>query len=278
MFVVMIIGLGASIVRTTSPNDYGNALAAYIAWGLAVMIGIYIAGGISGAHLNPALSITLWVYRGFPFSLCAKYITAQLLGAIAASGVIYFLYEDAIKDYAKSDVIKAGPAFYTQPRDGLSVPAAFFTEFFATAIAAASVLALGDDTNAPPGAGMSALIIGLLITALCTAFSYNTGTCLNPARDLAPRIIVYAAGFGSEVFTQFNYWWIWGPWCGTISGALSGAFFYDALIFTGGESPLNYPNKQLRDRVYDWFEVRGKSRAGRGKERPGLGQGVLDMA
>lgn len=264
--VFMTIGLSASVVHTTSQNAYENILAAYLAWGFGVMIGIYIAGGVSGAHLNPALSIVLSVYRGFPWSLCWQYIVAQLLGTITASGIVYGLYRDAIMEFAAADVARAGPAFYTQPRDGLSDTAAFFTEFVATAIAAGSVLALGDDGNAPPGAGMHAFIIGLMVTSLCMAFSYNTGTCLNPARDLGPRLIVWAAGFGDEVMTLRSYWFIWGPWCGTISGGIFGAAVYDTMIFIGGESPVNYPTGTLRHHL-PWREARVKSKMGRGKDK-----------
>lgn len=262
--VFMTIGLCGSIVHMTSEDDYGNLLSAYLAWGLGVMIGIYVAGGISGGHLNPALSILLSIFRGFPWSLCWQYIVAQMLGAITASGVVYGLYRDAIQQYAAADKSRAGPAFWTAPREGLSNASAFFTEFVATGILAGSVLALGDDSNAPPGAGMHAFIIGLLITALCMAFSYNTGTCLNPARDFGPRLITWAAGFGTEVFTLHDWWWIWGPWVGTISGGIMGAFLYDAFIFNGGESPLNYPTGRLRGRVHLWREARGKSKTGRG--------------
>ncbi len=263
----MIIGLCGSVVRTTATNDYGNLLTAYLVWGLAVMIGIYIAGGVSGGHLNPSVSIMLSVFRGFPWSLCWQYIVAQMLGAIVASAIVYGLYKDAIMDYAASDVARVGPAFWTTPRDGLSATAAFFTEFTATAIASGSILALGDDRNSPPGAGMHAFIIGLLVSALCMAFSYNTGTALNPARDFGPRLITWAAGFGSEVFTLHSWWWIWGPWGGTISGALVGACFYDGLIFLGGESPINYPFEQgLTGRIKEWKERRNVSKMGRGKD------------
>jgi len=114
---------------------------------------------------------------------------------------------------------------------------------------------------------MHAFIIGLLVSALCMAFSYNTGTALNPARDFGPRLITWAAGFGSEVFTLHSWWWIWGPWGGTISGALVGACFYDGLIFLGGESPINYPFEQgLTGRIKEWKERRNVSKMGRGKD------------
>lgn len=256
--VFMIIGLSGSIVHMAARDDYGNLLTAYLAWGLGVMIAIYVAGGISGAHLNPTISIILSIFRGFPWHLCWQYILAQMLGAILASGIVYGIYQDAIRQFAASDIARAGPAFWTQPREGLSDVAAFFTEFVATGIATGSILAMGDDRNTPPGAGMHAFIIGLLVTALCMAFSYNTGTCLNPARDFGPRLITWAAGFGSNVFTLHNWWWIWGPWVGTLTGGITGASLYDILIFVGGESPVNYPRGRLRERFNGWKEIREK--------------------
>lgn len=73
-----------------------------------------------------------------------------------------------------------------------------------------AILALGDDSNAPPGEGMAAFIIGLLATALCMAFGYNTRAYLNPARDFGPRLVALAAGYRPSIFTAANYWWLWG--------------------------------------------------------------------
>ncbi|OQU96866.1 hypothetical protein CLAIMM_02888 [Cladophialophora immunda] len=152
--VFMTLGLSGSIVHMTAGSDYGSLLTAYMAWGFGVMMGIYIAGGISGAHLNPTISVVLSIFRGFPWRLCWQYIAAQFLGSITAAALVFGLYSDAIDQYTASDIARVGPAFYTQPRGGLSNVAAFFNEFVATGIAACSVLALGDDDNAPPGAGI----------------------------------------------------------------------------------------------------------------------------
>jgi aquaglyceroporin related protein, other eukaryote len=89
---------------------------------------------------------------------------------------------------------------------------------------------------------MSAFIVGLLSIALEMAFAYNTGTCLNPTRDLGPRLVTWCAGFGTSVFTLHHYWFIWGSWVSPILGGLFGAVVYDSLIFVGGESPINYPH------------------------------------
>ncbi|KAG0650257.1 hypothetical protein D0Z07_3322 [Hyphodiscus hymeniophilus] len=261
--IAVLIGLCTNLAVQTSANTSGIYLSTNWAWGLGVMIGIYIAGGISGGHLNPAISLMLSLYRGFPFRKALVYITAQVLGAFFAGLIAYGVYRDAIVSF---DLLGGQPAtetgatqplglftggsgksFFTQPAPFASVGAGFINEFVATAILACAVLALGDDSNAPPGAGMHALIVGLVVTVLTMAFGYNTGACMNPARDFGPRIATAAVGYGSEVFTTKNAWWIYGAWGATISGALVGGFLYDVAIFVGGESPVNYPRSKKRE-------------------------------
>ncbi|KAH6674875.1 aquaporin-like protein [Halenospora varia] len=260
--VQLTLGFCADLVVVTSASKAGNEETTDWAWGLATMVGIYIAGGISGAHLNPAISIMLWIYRGFPLRKVPSYVFAQILGAFIAALLAFGLYRTNIMEYAStlstttptvagSDTLAA---FVTYPRYAwINPPTAFFTEFVGTAFLAVTVLALGDDTNAPPGAGMSAFILGLVITVLSMAFGYNTGAAMNPARDLGPRLACWAVGYGGNVDLWGNHaYWIWGPWCGTISGAIVGAFLYDAAIFVGGESPVNYPRRRIKRANKKW--------------------------
>lgn len=242
----MLIGLCGNLTHLTAENQYGNFLTADLSWGIGVMLGINLAGGVSGAHLNPAVSIMLSIYRGFPVRMCFVYILAQFLGAFAAAVIAYGLYHDAIMHFTPGKLIpmETGIGFYTQPQPWLSPAAAFFNEFVATGVLCGTILALGDDSNAPPSAGMAAFIISLLVTSLCMVFGYNTGACLNPVRDLGPRLVALAAGYGHTTFTGSDFWWIWGPWGACISGAIAGAGAYDIFVFVGGESPINYPRKR----------------------------------
>ncbi|KAF4610411.1 hypothetical protein G7Y89_g15708 [Cudoniella acicularis] len=213
--VQLTLGFCADLTVATSNSKAGNEATTDWAWGLATMVGIYIAGGISGAHLNPAISIMLWIYRGFPIRKVPIYMFAQLLGAFLAGLIAFGLFQKDIIAYGGSDLANSGTlsAFITYPRnDWIDPSTAFFTEFTATSILAVAVLALGDDTNAPPGAGMNAFVLGLIITVLSMAFGYNTGAAMNPARDLGPRLAVLAVGYGSNVFK--GRYWIYGPWSG----------------------------------------------------------------
>lgn len=143
------------------------------------MLSIYITGGISGGHLNPAMTISLSVYRGFPSRRCCEYVLAQTLGGLVAGAVAYGLYHDAIFNAANvnqetpGQILQTG--LYTIPKPFVHPVTAFFTEFIGSGIFVCTVLALGDHTNAPPGAGMQAFIIGILIALLCMAISYTTG-------------------------------------------------------------------------------------------------------
>ncbi|EPE26906.1 Aquaporin-like protein [Glarea lozoyensis ATCC 20868] len=254
VIVQLTLGFCANLAVTTSNGSAGVADTTCWAWGLATMVAIYIAGGISGAHLNPAISLMLYIYRGFPLRKIPIYVFAQLLGAFIAALIAFGVFRADIVNYGGANLATGHTlsSFITYPRHvWIDASTAFFTEFTATSILAVAVLALGDDANAPPGAGMSALIIGLLITVLSMAFGYNTGCAMNPARDLGPRLAVLALGYGGGN-TFGNSYWVWGPWCATISGAIFGAFLYDALIFVGGESPVNYPRKRIKRAGTKW--------------------------
>lgn len=173
----LTIGFCADLVVTCSRSS--ATTNTNWAWGLATMIGIYIAGGISGAHLNPAMSIMLWIYRGFPLRKVPSYAIAQTLGAFLAALISFGLFRTSIFAYAETTELAntdTVSAFITYPRNSWVDPAtAFFTEFVGTTIMAVVVLALGDDSNAPPGAGMNAFVMGLVVSVLSMAFSYNTG-------------------------------------------------------------------------------------------------------
>lgn len=217
------------------------------------MTAIYIAGGISGAHLNPAMSIMLYIYRGFPLSKIPSYVVAQVLGAFSATLIAFAIFQPGLIALNQPNLGIGGTAnnFITSARaDWVSNQIAFSTEVVGTTILAIVVLALGDDANAPPGAGMNAFIIGLVIVVLSIAFGWNTGLAMNPVRDFGPRLALFALGYGKELFT--DGYWFKVAWLGPITGAILGGFLYDAAIFTGGESPVNYPAKRMKRATIKW--------------------------
>lgn len=178
--VAMTLGLCAGLSTYTSQSQAGSFASLAAAWGFGFMIAIYISGGVSGGHLNPAITISLCVWRGFPPRKCVVYILAQIVGAITAGGFAYAIYHDAIVSSAAMQQVSQGEsqaaqALLTMPKEFVKPATAFFNEFLGSAILVGAILALGDDTNAPPGAGMQAFIVGILITVLVMALGYNTG-------------------------------------------------------------------------------------------------------
>ncbi|PLB53653.1 putative aquaporin [Aspergillus steynii IBT 23096] len=276
--VTMLIGLCATLAIGTGGSQAGDRLALYWAWGLAVMVGIYISGGVSGGHLNPAISIALWVFRGFPGRLCSYYVIAQILGALTAGGLAYCIYRDSILALAPTTPMGAtGIGFYTEPLSYVRNVTAFFNEFVSAAILICTIFAMGDGGNAPPGAGMHSFIIGLLILVLCVGFGFNTGGVFNPARDLGPRLVALMAGYGGSTFTERDGWWFWGAWLATTTGALAGAAVYDVFVFIGGESPVNYPPAR-RKRAFLKRALKWRKRLGlRRKRIPQLEEGLKDL-
>lgn len=176
----MTIGLCATLSNFTSSGQAGSYTAQSAAWGFGFMVAIYTTGGVSGGHLNPAISIALSVFRGFPARRTLIYIGAQLLGAITAGGVAYLIYHDAILEVAATEKVPqnqsvAAQALITAPKPFVHPATAFFTEFVGSAILVGVLVALGDDNNAPPGAGMNAFIVGVLISIVVLALGSNTG-------------------------------------------------------------------------------------------------------
>jgi aquaglyceroporin related protein len=242
MVVFMFLGISANLSVYVSQDKSGSQQTVWWTWGFAVMIGIYIAGGSSGAFLNPMIVVVLAVFRGFPARRIPVYILVQILGAFIGSLLAFAVFRDSILNLDGALLSETtGVNFYTQPQaDYISVHTAFIVEMLGSAVIACTILALGDSGNSPPGAGMHAFIIGLLITTTCMALGWITRGCFNPARDLGPRLAALAVGYPLHSFTDWANFWIWGAWCAPMVGGLIGGVAYDACVFKGGESPVNY--------------------------------------
>jgi aquaglyceroporin related protein len=186
--------------------------------------------------------MVLAVFRGFPAKRIPVYIFVQVLGAFIGALLAFAVHKDAIYHLDGALLSETtGVNFYTQPQNEyISVSTAFSVEMLGSAVIACTILALGDSGNSPPGAGMHAFIIGLLITTTCMALGWTTRGCFNPARDLGPRLAAIAVGYPLHSFTDWSNFWIWGAWVAPMTGGLIGGIAYDACIFKGGESPINY--------------------------------------
>jgi glycerol uptake facilitator protein len=198
-------------------------------WGFAVMLGIYVSGAISGAHLNPAVTIALAATRRFAWNKVGAYILAQVLGAFVAAGLLYFVYNGALNANAAGDfAANVGGVFYTSPKAFVGTFGAFGDEFIGTALLVGLIVAITDTRNQPVQANLNPLIIGFLIVAIGASFGLNTGYAINPARDFGPRLWV-ALVTGGASFSANNYYF-WIPIVAPILGGVAGAFIYDYTI------------------------------------------------
>lgn len=210
-----------------------------IVWGLGVAIAIYVSGGVSGAHLNPAVTLALTVFKGFEKHKVLPYIAAQILGAFSAAALVYFLYQGLFIEFESSQGIIRGEAaslatvgiFSTYPHALISNAQAFLVEFVITAVLMGAILAIGDDRNGVANGALSALLIGLLIAVIGASFGPLTGFAMNPARDFGPKLFAYFSGWGEVALTGARanpYFWV--PIVGPICGAMAGAWVYIRLI------------------------------------------------
>lgn len=239
-FVLIVFGVGVVAQFVLSREAAGSYLAINLAWGLAVMMGCYVSGGVSGAHLNPAVTIALAVHRGFPWGKVLPYIAAQLVGAFIASAVVYVTYREALGAFDGGVRQVLGPQgtagiWSTYPQAFLSTfPGGFVDQVVGTALLVAVIFGITDSRNTPPPAGLVPVIVGLLVILIGATFGFNAGYAINPARDFGPRVFTWMAGWGSDVFRAGNHWW-WVPIAGPIVGGVIGGRLYD--VFVGRRFP-----------------------------------------
>lgn len=236
-FIFVLIGVAsvAILVATDTVMSYWELA---ILWGISVTLGIYIAGFVSGAHLNPAVTISLAVWNKFSWKKVGPYVLAQVIGAFLAATVVFLLFHSVIGNYeAANDIVRgtasgAGTAgiFATSAGAGISMINAFFVEFVITMILMLVIYSVTDASNggAPTG-GMPALAIGLTVAVCGLAFGTLTGFAMNPARDLGPRLFTLVSGWGTTALGANGYGLI-VPIFGPILGAVFAGFVYFKLL------------------------------------------------
>nr|UJH94483.1 IC01 [Starmerella bombicola] len=253
--VFLAIGFAASCQSLTSQGSKSTYDTTVLTWGFGQMAGIYVAGGYSGAHLNPVVTFNLWFFRGFPFRRMFTFWLAQFMGALLAAAWIFILYYPALKKLDPNGwSLSTGGSFYTIPLSDIPVASAWFNEVSATALIHTIVFAVGDRSNISPARGMNALVIGFSVTAMGSSFGYLSPFGMNPVRDFAPRIFLSMVGFPKQLWTFKDWWWVTGGITGPLLGGVLGAFAYDFFIFDGPESPINFPKGVKRRAMKAWFD------------------------
>ncbi len=225
---LVLIMFGAGVVaQTVLFPDKGSFTNINIGWGLGVMFGIYVAGRVSGAHLNPAVTIALAAIGAVPWRKVIPYSLAQTLGAFFAAALVFLVYRPA---FLKVDpaLEKTAGIFTTFPAFPENLTVGFADQFVGTALLLFLVMALGDARNQPLN-GLGPMLVGLIVVAIGMSFGSLHGYAINPARDLGPRLLTVIAGFQNNGLTSGPPGF-WVPIVAPILGGLAGAFAYTKLL------------------------------------------------
>ncbi|KAF5392902.1 hypothetical protein D9757_001001 [Collybiopsis confluens] len=223
--VMLLIIFGTGVVcqvvlsgnPEVAPSQKGEYLSISFGWAVVVSfltqlivtiilgagLGVWASLGISGGHINPAVTLAFAVWRGFPWKKVPGYIFGQLMGGLVGGALVYADYFHAIDIFEGGRgirTLKTASLFSTYALDYMTNVSCFFSEFLGTAVLIIVVFAVIDKPNAPPP-GLLPLVIFLLILGIGACLGMETGYAINPARDLGPRIFTAMAGYGKAVFT-----------------------------------------------------------------------------
>lgn len=256
-FILVLFGVG-SVCISVWTGAYGLWVVS-VMFGIGVALGVYASGKVSGGHINPAVTITMAVFAGFPWWKVVPYIVAQTAAAFVVAAMIHFFYGEIIVAFEASREVVRGemgsqisamgyttfapnPAFFGWDAEALqkvSLTQWFLSEMIATAILLFGIFYLLDENNTlAPQANLAPVFIAALVVALIAYEAPISMTALNPARDIGPRIWAFIAGWDEIAFPgPRGGWWI--PTASTIVGALIGGAVYHGIyknVFKPAES------------------------------------------
>jgi glycerol uptake facilitator protein len=251
--ILVLFGCGVVAQVVTGALDIatgalGNHDSIAWGWGLGVTLGVYVAARLSGAHINPAVTLSLAIFKGFPWRKVLPYIAAQTVGAFIAALLVRWNYTEALAAADPRHTIKTQTVFSTLPGNGvlpISEFGALRDQVIGTAILVLLIFAITDVLNTPPGANLAPFIIGLVVVAIGMAWGGDAGYAINPARDFGPRLASFITGYGSAWRDQYGQIYFWVPIIGPLVGGPIGAALYKLFI----SRFLPAPGKQEPGRV-----------------------------
>jgi MIP family channel proteins len=220
MYLFITLSLGNVALTNLYPEASANWTGVSISWGLNLMFGIYLASFKSPAHLNPAVSLCMFLFKQtITFKQLIWYTVSQFLGAFVAAATVYGIYYNKLGSEDKYSNI-----FTTSANYAITDYTAWFTEFLGTALLVGGIFMLVDHKSTKNHVPIYA---GLWLSTLVFSFGFQTAFAWNPARDLGPRVFAACAGYASFSYTDY-YFWV--PLTADYLGALFGVAFYEYLI------------------------------------------------
>ncbi|KAF9461504.1 putative aquaporin 4 [Collybia nuda] len=246
ILVIFGTGVQCQVLLSSNPgvasSPKGDYFSVCVGWAVGIALGVWVSGGVSGGHINPAITLSLATFRGFSWKKVPSYILAQVLGGVVGAAIVYATYFHAI------DIFEGGRGVRSMDTAGLwgifAAPyltnvSCFFSEFLGAAILAITIFAMSDKKNLAPPNGLAPLVLAFVIMGLAVSLGMGTGFGVNPARDFGPRLLSSMVGYGKAVYTFRNQYWLWCSIIAPIVGAQAGALFYDTFLYTGDDSIMN---------------------------------------
>ena len=233
LLVLLGNGVVANVVLRQTKGEGSGWIVITFGWGMAVFVSVFCVGDISGAHINPAVTLGLAVAGKFAWSSVAGYVVAQILGGIVGATLVYLVYKDhyAVTDDpgGKLATFSTGPAIRGAGTNLFSEVIGTFVLVFAVLSMVAPSLSLdGGVAEAALGLGaIGALPVGLLVFAIGLSLGGTTGYAINPARDFGPRIAHAILPIPGKGDSDWGYAWI--PVAGPLLGGLLAALLYSAM-------------------------------------------------
>lgn len=230
---MILILFGCGVVAQVVAAGIGDHDSITWAWGFGVTLGVYVAARLSGAHLNPAVTLALAAFKGFSWKKVLPYSLAQTAGAFVAALLVRWNYTEVLAKADPGHTIKTQGVFSTLPGNGtlpVSEWGALRDQVIGTAILVLVIFAVTDLLNTPPGANLAPLIIGFLVVAIGMAWGADAGYAINPARDFGPRLASFLTGYGTAWRDQYGNLYFWVPIVGPLIGGVIGAAVYRLLV------------------------------------------------
>ena len=223
---MILISFGGGIVAGSNlKNSFAESagwITVCLAWGMAVTLAVFAVGDISGAHINPAVTLGFAITGDFPWADVPGYIIAQILGAFTGGTIVWIFYK---AHWEKTEDPGAKLAVFSTSPAERSLPNNLVSELIGTFFLMFGLSFIGVQNFAD---GLNPIVVGSLITAIGFSFGGTTGFAINPARDFGPRIahaILPIAGKGSS-----DWAYAWVPILGPIIGGMTGTLFYQAIF------------------------------------------------